>query len=48
MPKVLDLSKFSLNPFITQNPALPTNYIRNAYYNGIGRSDLFFKFKTNL
>ena len=37
MPKVLDISKFSLDRFIVHNPALPTGYIRNAYYNGIGR-----------
>jgi len=37
MPKILDISKFSLDRFIVHNPALPTGYIRNAYYNGIGR-----------
>ena len=37
MPKILDISKFSLDRFIVNNPALPTGYIRNAYYNGIGR-----------
>ncbi|XP_054153043.1 39S ribosomal protein L43, mitochondrial-like [Oppia nitens] len=54
MPKILDLSKFSLDRFIVHNPALPETYIRNAYYNGIGRfvcqlQRITFKFcKTNM
>ncbi|KAF7487722.1 39S ribosomal protein L43 [Sarcoptes scabiei] len=35
--KARDLIKFSLDPKLTHNPALPSGYIRNAYYNGVGR-----------
>jgi len=54
MPKVLDISKYSLNRWIVHNQALPSAYIRNAYYNGIGRhvcqlQRITFKFcKTNV
>lgn len=37
MPKVRDLIKYSLNPRIVEDQSLPVAYIRNAYYNGVGR-----------
>lgn len=35
--KARELIKFSVNPLLSENPALPVGYIRNTYYNGIGR-----------
>lgn len=35
--KARELIKFSVNPRLAENPALPVGYIRNAYYNGLGR-----------
>lgn len=35
--KARDLIKFSLSPRVVEDAALPVGYIRNAYYNGVGR-----------
>ena len=35
--KVRDLIKFSLCPRVVEDQSLPVGYIRNAYYNGVGR-----------
>lgn len=40
--KARELIKFSVNPLLSENPALPVGYIRNAYYNGIGRYVISF------
>ena len=35
--KARELIKFSLNRRIVEDGSLPVGYVRNAYYNGLGR-----------